>query len=297
MEISKGNVLVIGGSGYLGSHVADSLTESGYTVTIFDRAESSCIVDDQKFILGNLELEELSSAMADTDYVYNFAAISDIQENNLNHMQAITTNVVGASNIFQACHLNGVKKLIHASTMYVYSEAGGFYKATKQSSEAILEAFGKVFGLNYSVLRYGSLYGPRSQPWNGLRKYVEEILKTKKIIYRGAGDEMREYIHVRDAAALSVQAIGSDYDSKSVMITGNQNLSSEHILSFVFEVLGLEKDIEFDQSNIDNMHYKKTPFRYQPDVAIKLSPTHFVDFGQGIIELIEDIKSNEHHKN
>jgi UDP-glucose 4-epimerase len=293
MKISEKNVLVVGGAGYLGSHVADQLSHRGFNVTVYDRNESSFLSVNQKMIVGGLDLESLCSAMADMDYVFNFAAVADIQENNDDHMTSVQTNVIGALNVFESCRINKVKKLLHASTMYVYSDVGGFYRATKQSSEAILEAFSQVYGLNHTILRFGSLYGPRAQPWNGLRKLVEQILTKGKIVYRGDGEEMREYIHVKDAASIAVDAMDTSFDSKSVMITGNQCLSSKHILSLIFEIVGTEKDIAFDTSCVDKMHYKFTPFRYQPSTAVKLSPTQFVDLGQGIVELLCDIKSNE----
>ena len=70
------NVLVIGGAGYLGSHVADQLTHRGFNVTVYDRNESEFLSASQKMVVGELELESLCSAAANMDYVFNFAAIA-----------------------------------------------------------------------------------------------------------------------------------------------------------------------------------------------------------------------------
>ena len=91
--------------------------------------------------------------------------------------------------------------------MYVYSSFGSFYNATKKSSEIIIEAFNKEYGLDFTLLRYGSLYGPRAQDWNGINSFIKQIVNEGKLDYFGSGEEKREYIHVSDAADLSLEIL------------------------------------------------------------------------------------------
>lgn len=294
MTSTSQNILVIGGSGFLGSHVTDQLSDLGHTVTIYDRADSPYRRQEQKIIIGDLSYDQLDAAMKNIDIVFHFAAIADIQESNNNPYAAIEANIMGAANVFEAIKNNNVSKLLYASTMYVYSDKGGFYRATKQATETLLKAYAERYELPFTVLRYGSLYGPRSQPWNGLNRYITEIIETGQIEYKGNGEERREYIHIIDAARMTARAIDKEFDNKSLLITGQQSLASKQILELIFEILGKEKNIVYNDDDLDKSHYRLTPYRYQPDLATKLNPDHFIDFGQGIIEMIENINSTDH---
>ena len=163
-------VLVIGGSGFVGSHTADSLTESGFKVTIFDKKISPWMNDKQNFIEGNImNLLELKEAMKNKKYVFHFGGVGDIDEADEDPIGAIEANVMGTTLSVSAASKMNVSRFIFGSTIYVYSPYGSIYRASKQASETIIEAYSKHSNLNYTFLRYGSLYGPRVKKWNGLK--------------------------------------------------------------------------------------------------------------------------------
>lgn len=100
-------VMVFGGSGFVGSHVADKLCEAGHKVTIFDLKPSSYLKDDQKFIQGDfLDLEKVKSTIAGHDVVYNFAGVADIEEANKFPLNTIKTNIIGCMNLLEASKIN-----------------------------------------------------------------------------------------------------------------------------------------------------------------------------------------------
>jgi len=290
-DSSKKKVLVIGGSGFIGSHVADLLSDSGFNVVIYDSKESNWIRNDQEMLIGSiLNKEDLNNAINGSYYVYHFAGIADIGESRSNPYDTINLNVMGTTNVAEACIKFGVKRLIYASTMYVYSNKGSFYSASKKACEGIIETFNNEFGMNYTFLRYGSLYGPRAQEWNGVRSYVSQAIKDKKIKFNGSGNEIREYIHVLDAARLSVKILEEKYIDTSINVTGQQVLKAKEFLDLIFEILGYEKNIEFD--NLHNHgHYISTPYKYQQKTSKKIVPDEFIDIGEGILTLIKDIES------
>ena len=227
-------VVVIGGSGFMGSHVADELSNRGYDVTIFDTEPSPWIHKNQKMFEGDIQdLDALQKCIRSSRYVYQYAGIADIGESVGNPINTIRTNIMGTTMCLEACVRENVERFIYASTMYVYSDKGSFYRASKQSAEIIIESFQDKYDLDYTILRYGSLYGSRSQPWNGLRKYVTQAIKENKIIYSGTGHERREYIHVNDAANLSVKALDSKYKNTSLTITGTEILNSTELLTMI----------------------------------------------------------------
>lgn len=282
-------VLVIGGSGFVGSHTCDSLSEAGYNVTIFDKLKSKWIKKDQKMIIGDMmDDRSLKVAMKNKDYVFHFGGIADIDEADKKPYETINFNVIGVTKALMACKETGIKRFFYGSTIYVFSPYGSIYRASKQASETIIEAFSEKNNLKYTFLRYGSLYGPRAQEWNGLQNRVETIVNKKKITYYGTGFEEREYIHIKDAANMTVDALSDKYINQAVTLTGSQVISSKALIEMIFEIANIKPNIKFKSIDLKNTkHYTKTPYRYTPKKSKKISPNEYIDFGQGLLEVIE----------
>jgi len=283
-------VLVIGGSGFMGSHTADELTRRGYQVSILDQVVSPWLQENQTMIVGDLQDENLlHSAMQGVTYVFHFAGIADIGEAKSKPHETIEANVIGVTKVSEAAIKCGVVRVVYASTMYVYSVYGSFYRASKQIGEIIIEAYCEESELDYTFLRYGSLYGPRSQGWNGIRRFVTQIIRDGKVDYRGNGNEIREYIHVQDAAKLSVDILDENHSNCAITITGHQLFRVSDVLSMLFEIAGKEEVVKYCSANEKVDHYGNTPYRYSPKQAKKIVPNEFVDLGQGLLDVVEDI--------
>lgn len=287
-------VVVVGGSGFLGSHVSDELSRRGHQVCIFDAKQSPWLREDQQFVLGSLlDQNSLKVACKDAEYLYHFAAVADITESRSNPYRTVETNVMGAASVMEAAKEIGVPRVLYASTMYVYSEAGSFYRASKQAAEGIIESYCDAFDIDYTFLRYGSLYGPRAQEWNGLRSYVRQVIQEGSLKYPGSGEERREYIHVSDAASLSVDALDHRYRNQAITITGSQVMTSKELAEMLFEIAGRKLNVTFARSERGEEHYRITPYRYSPKSTRKIAPAEFIDLGQGILELFEEIAQTQ----
>lgn len=283
-------VTVIGGSGFLGSHVADQLSDAGYKVRIYDRVASPWLRPDQEMIIGNLlDAERLNSAIAGADAVYNFAALADLNQALDQPLETVRVNILGNAQVLEACRLHGVKRFMYASTVYVYSREGGFYRCSKQSAEHYVEEYQRVYGLDYTILRYGSLYGPRADKTNGLFRIVSNALETGVLRYQGSPDALREYIHVEDAARASVAALGDDFCNQSVVLTGQEPMRVLDLLKMLAEILGIPDSIEFIEGDYAG-HYVRTPYAYQPKLGRKYVPPLHVDLGQGLLQLIDEVR-------
>ena len=283
-------VVVTGGAGFMGSHTADELTRRGYHVLVFDQTESPWLHSDQEMMIGDvLDPKSLAMAMKGARYVYHFAGIADIEESRSRPVETMNLNVMGASLVVEAAKQSGVERVVYASTMYVYSPFGSFYRASKQAAETIIEAYQQEYALDYTFLRYGSLYGPRAQDWNGLRKYVQQVVEGGQITYAGTGEEKREYIHVYDAARLSVDVLDDKHRNRAITVTGSQILSSKEMMDLIFEIAGKKSDIVLTDTDRKGYHYNLTPYRYTPKQAFKLVPSEFIDIGQGVLELVKEL--------
>ena len=283
---------VFGGSGFLGSHVSEQLCKAGVRVRIFDKARSPWLRPGQEMIVGDILNEsEVDDAIDGCDVVYNFAALSDLDEGLKRPLDTVRLNVLGNVHILEACRRFRVERFVYASTVYVYSRQGGFYRCSKQAAEQYVEEYQRLYGLNYTILRYGSLYGPRADENNGIYKIIKKALDTGVIYYEGSVEATREYIHVHDAARASVVALESEFMNQSVVLTGQQRMRVFDLLKMLAEILGADTEVEFVDSQHEG-HYVRTPYAYQPKLGVKYVPPMYVDLGQGLIQLIDEIKSS-----
>jgi len=294
MSQTKGNekriVTVIGGSGFIGSHVADQLTHEGYQVRIFDQKDSPWKKNDQEMVTGDLlDKELLNKTIAGSEAVYNFAALADLDFARDKPIETVEINILGNIHVLEACRLNGVKRFIFASTVYVYSREGSFYRCSKQAAENYIEEYQQIYNLDFTILRYGSLYGPRADMSNGLFRLVKNAMETGVVRYKGSPEALREYIHVEDAAKASVIAMGKDFKNQSVVLTGQESMRVIDLLKMLAEILGFPGSVEFIDENYPG-HYIHTPYAYLPRLGRKYVAPFHVDLGQGLIQLIDEVR-------
>ncbi len=288
----KGKVLLTGGSGFLGSHTANALTRAGYKVRIFDREESPYKLPEQEMVIGDItDRAALEKALKGCDYVYHLAGIADIGDAGKDPYRTAEVNILGTLGVLEAARNAGIKRFIFASTVYVYSNSGGFYRASKQACEGFIELYQEQFNLPYTILRYGSLYGRRAGPENGIYKLIKSALENGEITYNGDPDAMREYIHVADAAKLSVDILDEKYANRHVVLTGNERLRVADLMRMIAEMLPNKPNLKFGEQNLQG-HYVMTPYNYSPKLGLKLAGNDHIDLGQGLLDCIAEFHEN-----
>lgn len=222
-------VLVTGGAGFCGSHVVDQLLEAGYEVIVVDNLstgkaenlspESRLYQMDIRSpeLLGMLEAER-------PDYVSHHAAQISVQASLRNPMHDASTNLLGSINLLEACRKVGIKKVVYASTGgAIYGEPGYLpcdedhpiqplcqYGASKHAVEHYLYLYSKLYGLNYTVLRYPNVYGPRQDPFGEagvVAIFTRRMLAGKEAVINGSGDQERDFLYVGDVASANLLAL------------------------------------------------------------------------------------------
>jgi UDP-glucose 4-epimerase len=285
------NTIIFGGSGFLGSYVADELSGRGYNVIIADLAPSKYIKKNQVFKKVNiLDIDNIIDLLKGMDIVYNFVAVADLEEAIHKPLETMNINVMGNLNILEACRKNEhIKRFVYASSAYALSNEGSFYGISKQSSEKLTEEYYKRYGLKYTVIRYGSLYGERVSHNNYIYNLLSDAIQNKALHYKGDGQDLREYIHAADAAKLSVDILEDiQYENEHIILTGTERLKRIELLTMINEIMQNKLDVK--QISDDNMgHYKITPYSYHPTVAKKLVANPYIDLGQGLLECIQEI--------
>ena len=287
----KPKVLITGSSGFLGSHVVEAFVAIGYDVIEFDIVPSKNSLISKKFVGDLLDKELLEDAIQGCDIVFHFGGMADIAECNQRPNEAVAANVLGTINLLSVCANNRVEKFFFASSIYVYSENGGIYRATKQCCEVLIDEFSTQYGFEYTNLRFGSLFGPGATLDNSIYKMIHEALYKGKITRDGDGEEVREYIYVKDAAEICVELVEKKIKEKNIILKGNQSYKISKITEMINGIFGGKLQVEFT-GNTHNGHYKITPYSFRPNSAIQYNSHRFRDFGQSLLELIHEVNSS-----
>ena len=285
----KLKVVVFGGSGFVGSHLADALADEGHEVLLFDLKRSPYLRPGQEMRIGDiLDSGQVREALRGRDAVYNLAGIADLDDAKTKAAQTVAQNVLGTVNILDASLEAGVARYIHASSIYVYSNRGGFYRCSKQAAELYIEEYRSQYGLDYTILRFGTLFGIRADERNSVHRYLRQALSEKRIQCSVAGDEVREYVNVKDAARLCVSVLDEEHANRHLIITGPYPIRTREFLEMIREIVGGDVELEFDR-NGQSGHYRTTPYTFEPKIGRKLVANEYMDMGGGLLECLREI--------
>lgn len=237
-DIKGKKIMVIGGAGFIGSHVVDQLLEKDVSeVLIYDNFARGTTDNIEKalkdprtkiFEAGGdiLQTDILNSAIKDCNMVIHLAALWLLQCHEYPR-SAFEVNVKGTYNVLEACRDNKIERLVYSSSASVYGDAieepmtedhpfnnKTFYGATKIAGEAMARAFHHRYGLNYVGLRYMNVYGPR-QDYKGayiavIMKILDNLDYGKPPVVYGDGSQAYDFIYVEDAAKANICALKAD---------------------------------------------------------------------------------------
>lgn len=235
-SLDDSRILVVGGAGFVGSHIVDQLTrEPVREIVVLDnfvrgtRHNLEQAVRDPrvKVVEGSItDLPLVQTLMQGTDYVFHLAALW-LYECVYQPRAALEVNVVGTYNIIEAAQQANVKKVVYSSSASVYGNAlftpmtedhpfnnRTMYGATKIAGEQFFRAFYERYGLNYVGLRYMNIYGPRMD-YKGayvsvIMKVLDKIEMGEPPVIFGDGSQSYDFIHVDDIARANILALKSD---------------------------------------------------------------------------------------
>ena len=273
-EIKDSKILVIGGAGFIGSHVVDELTmEDVKEIVIYDNFCRGTI-DNLRSALrdprvkvyevgGDIsQTDILDSAMKGVDYVIHLAALWLLQCYEYPRA-AFDVNIRGTFNVLEACVNNKIKKLIYSSSASVYGDAveipmtekhpynnKTFYGATKIAGEQMCRAFYHRYGQNYVGLRYMNVYGPR-QDYRGV--YVAVIMKIldridqglSPVVY-GDGSQSYDFVYVLDVARSNICALKSAAADEFYNIGMGTQTTIRELCELILKITGKDFEIQFE---------------------------------------------------
>ena len=285
-------IVVLGGSGFVGSHVADELSKKGHKVKIFDKKKSKWLRQDQKMYIGNiLNTKDLERTIKDADVVFNCAALADIDRALKEPVNTVKVNILGTVKALELCCKYNIKRFIQASTIYVNSSEGGFYRSSKKAAEDYVREYKKNYNLSYTIIRFGSLYGRRADDTNGVRKIIKRAIAKGKLTYVGNRKSVREYINISDAAKACCEILKNKYKNKHIILTGTKKIKVFTFLKRLSKILNISKKIEFKDLKITG-HYITIPYTYKPEKGVKFAFKSASNFYKKLPQLVNEIKRN-----
>jgi UDP-glucose 4-epimerase len=229
-------VLVTGGGGFIGSHLADHLLQRGFRVRVLDnfatgrRENVSGLAGDIELIEGDIQsYQRVEKAVSGCEVVFHQAALPSVQRSIHDPLTGNATNVTGTLNILLAARDHGVRRVVCASSSSVYGSASGLapkrevdptvpispYATAKLAAELYARSFHGVFGLDVVTLRYFNVFGPRQDPTSQyaavIPKFIAAVMAGRRPVIFGDGEQSRDFTHVENvvrANALAMEASG-----------------------------------------------------------------------------------------
>ncbi len=234
-------VLVTGGSGFIGSHVVDKLRARGHEPVIYDLRPSPWHAPGSvDTVLGSItDREALERALHSCDAVAHLAAVADVNDVHAEPEDAERVNARGTVAVLEAARRAGVKRIVYASTIWVYSDCepeavneetllpppSHLYTSTKLAGELYCKAYQELYGIDYTILRFGIPYGPRAREAAVIPAFVNKALAGDPLTLAGDGSQSRKFVYVEDLA--DGVALGLDH----VAVNRVYNLASDETVT------------------------------------------------------------------
>tara|TARA_B110000444_G_C18789903_1_gene571927 strand:- start:331 stop:1194 length:864 start_codon:yes stop_codon:yes gene_type:complete len=277
-------ILVTGSEGFIAKDLISKLKKDNYIVYTLDLKKNK---SKYHFSLDLSDYEKIIKTITiKFDTIIHLASQSDIEKSLKDPSETIFNNIIGTLNILKLREKKNIKNLIFASTIYVNSDQGSFYRVSKQTCEDLIIEFNKRNKFNFSIIRYGSVYGKFAPFSNRINKVIEGFRNNKKQMIDGKGDEIRKYIHVSDVASLTIKIMELKKTKfKFYEITGKKPYKFSKLIS------QLEDKTKINPIHYNNIisegHYIKNPYNKTIYPIMKLSPKNDNTVNK-ILELINN---------
>jgi UDP-glucose 4-epimerase len=247
-------VLVTGGSGFIGSHVVDKIRARGHEPVIYDLRPSPWhepgSVDT---VLGSItDREALERALHSCDAVAHLAAVADVNDVHAEPEDAERVNARGTVAVLEAARRAGVKRIVYASTIWVYSDCepdevdeetllpppSHLYTSTKLAGELYCKAYQELYGIDYTILRFGIPYGPRAREAAVIPAFVNKALAGEPLTLAGDGSQSRKFVYVEDLADGVARGLDDVAVNRIYNLASDETVTIKQIAETIKELMG-----------------------------------------------------------
>ena len=242
----KKNILITGGSGFIGGHVVDALLKNKYQVTILDLNQPKR--KDVKFIKGSiLDKSIIRSALKNINIVFHLAAVSDITKVKGIPLKTIETNILGTTFLLESARNVNIDRFVFAGSIYSYGTAGNLYTTSKTASELIIKNYKLIYGQKFTILRYATAYGPGNRKVDAVSIFVSRALKNLDLIIHGDGQQKRNYIYAEDLGYGSLAALKEKSTNKTITLAAKKNTKIIDLAKMIIKITKSKSKIVFNK--------------------------------------------------
>lgn len=262
------NILITGGAGFIGSHVADTFINEGYNVFVVDNLSSGCngnLNKSAKFFNCDINSSNLEEIFKENmiDYVFHFAAQASVSFSTKFPLKDAQENILGSLNLLSLCKKYGVKKILAASTAAVYGipeylPVDEQHKTTCLScygiSKLTMEKYIEIFGVDYVIFRFANVYGARQSAHGEagvVAIFADKMKNNEEIVIHGDGEQTRDFVYVEDIAKICLKTIQSNLKNEIINISTSKAIS----INRLFEIMA------------QKYNYKKNPLHTQERIG------------------------------
>jgi UDP-glucose 4-epimerase len=254
-------VLVTGGGGFIGHAMVKYLLQKEYEVRAFDLAfqlEKNPPPPGAEIYKGSImDVNDLMIAIKECDYVVHLAAALGVKRTEQERLSTLNINIQGTSNVLEACVRDNVKKIIFSSSSEVYGDQKklpiseknplqpkSIYAITKLAGEEYLKAYHQRYGIDYSIVRFFNIYGPRQVAEFVMPKFINSVLNDTPPTIYGEGKQSRAFCYVDNAVEGMYLALTNKKANSKIYNIGDDR-EPITMVDLAYKIIEIsEKDLE-----------------------------------------------------
>ena len=254
-------VAVTGGAGFIGSHVVDRMVAAGHRVTVLDVRPPHR--EDVAFTMVDIDdVDGLVAALAGTDVVLHLAGVSNVNDAFDRPLDTVAINIAGTANVWEAARRNHLQRAVLASTVWVYAGAdeqhpldeeapfhlpgaGHIYTSSKIAAEMVVHNYAELYGVPFTILRYGIPFGPRMRDELLIPRFVGRALAGEPLTINGDGQQFRNWVYVTDMADAHQRILADAGRNEVFNLEGRQPVSVRQLVDTLRMLLGDQIEVEY----------------------------------------------------
>jgi len=312
------HVLVTGGAGFIGGHIAEAVAKRGHDVTVLDNFEpyydlgiKERNVDTARtaaaesgstyeLVEGSMTDESLvDDLVADADVVYHQAAQAGVRTSVEEPQKVNEYNVDGTMNLLEAARHNDLERVVLASSSSVYGKPEYLpydedhptnpvspYGVSKLASEQYARVYNEIYGLPTVALRYFTVYGPRMRPNMAMTNFVSRCLHGEPPVIYGDGTQTRDFTYIDDIVGANAQLLEDDSADGEILNVGStDNIDIRTLAEVVRDEIDPSLELEYDEAREGDAEHTHADISkannvlgYEPTVDIRDGVSKFIDW-------------------
>lgn len=299
------NYLVTGAAGFIASRVVDMLLDGGHSVLGVDNMNNAYDVRMKEYRLGQLRTKPgfefrqldigdkesvaaLGAADPGFDAVLNLAARAGVRASLLDPWVYVDTNMVGTLNLLELCRQHEIGKFVLASTSSIYGKDAPLptpesaasnrplqpYAASKEGAEAMCHAYHFLFGIDVTIYRYFTVYGPAGRPDMVMFRFAKWITEGQPVLLNGDGEQSRGFTYVDDIARGTIAGL-RPVGYEIVNLGGHESITINELIRLLEEDIGKKGDVQRRpfhradmKANLADVSKARSLLEWEPEVHL-----------------------------